>query len=59
MESVLKDMRNKEFNDQVKQKFNMNLYKNDPVTLPETEEELGLHMQLTSSNNRTSLEEHV
>tara|TARA_R110000824_G_scaffold2889_7_gene13115 strand:- start:14138 stop:16492 length:2355 start_codon:yes stop_codon:yes gene_type:complete len=47
MDSILKDMRNKDFNNQVKQKFNMDLYKNDPETLPETEEELGLHMQLT------------
>jgi len=47
MESILKDMRTKSFNDQAKQQFNIDLYKNDPETLPETEEELGLHMQLT------------
>jgi len=47
MEDILKDMRTKQFNDQAKQQFNMDLYKNDPETLPETEEELGLHMQLT------------
>jgi len=47
MESILKDMRTKDFNDQAKQQFNMDLYENDPETLPETQEELGLHMQLT------------
>ena len=46
MESVLKDMRNKEFNNQVQKDLNMNLYENDPETLPETKEELELHMQL-------------
>ena len=46
MESVLKDMRNKEFNNQVQKDLNMNLYENDPETLPETQEELELHMQL-------------
>ena len=47
MDSMLKDMRNREFNDQAKQDFNMNLYRNDPEQLPETMEELRLHMQLT------------
>ena len=47
MDSMLKDMRNREFNDQAKQDFNMNLYQNDPEQLPETMEELRLHMQLT------------
>ena len=47
MDSMLKDMRNREFNDQAKKDFNMNLYKNDPEQLPETMEELRLHMQLT------------
>ena len=39
-------MRNKEFNNQVFQNFNVNLFNNDQETLPETEEELSLHMQL-------------
>jgi len=46
MESLLRDMRSREFNDLAKQQFNMNLYENNPVTLPESEEELKLHMQL-------------
>ena len=46
MESMLRDMRSKEFTDMVKQKFEIDLYENDPSTLPDTEEELALHMQL-------------
>ena len=47
MEGILKDMRTKDFNKQAKQQFNMDLSKNDPDQLPETLEELRLHMQLT------------
>jgi len=47
MEGILKDMRTKDFNKQAKQQFNMDLSKNDPEQLPETLEELRLHMQLT------------
>jgi hypothetical protein len=47
MEAVLKDMRRREFNDFAKQSFNVDLYTSDPEQLPETEEELKLHMQLT------------
>ena len=47
MESVLVDMKSREFNDTAKSTLNIDLYKNDPELLPETEEELALHMQLT------------
>ena len=47
MDSILKDMRSKELNDYAQQAFGINLYSNDPDELPETEEELKLHMQLT------------
>jgi hypothetical protein len=47
MESVLADMRAKEFNDFAMKAFEVNLYENDKDSLPETEEELKLHMQLT------------
>jgi len=47
MESIVKDMQNKEFNDMVQQNFNMNLYKNDKEKLPESMEELQLHMQIS------------
>jgi len=46
MESMLRDIRAKEFNDAAKQGLNMDLYENDPEKLPDTEEELALHMQL-------------
>ena len=47
MESVLRDMRTKEFKEAAKQDLNINLFNNDPQKLPESEEELELHMQLT------------
>jgi len=46
MESVLRDMRSKEFNEAAKANFDIDLYENNPETLPDTEEELKLHMQL-------------
>jgi len=47
MDAILKDMRRKELNDYAQQAFGVNLYSSDPDDLPETEEELKLHMQLT------------
>jgi len=47
MESIIKDMQTREFNDMVQENFNMNLYKNDKDKLPENMEELQLHMQLS------------
>ena len=46
MESILRDMKSKEFNDFAAERFNMDLYENDKDILPDTEEELALHMQL-------------
>jgi hypothetical protein len=46
MESIIADMRTREFNDAAMESFNINLYKNEKSKLPESEEELGLHMQL-------------
>ena len=46
VESILIDMETKAFNDKVQQMTGINLYNNDPEQLPETEEELSLHMQL-------------
>jgi hypothetical protein len=46
METILRDIRAKEFNDLVQEQFNINLYETDPEKLPDTEEELALHMQL-------------
>jgi len=46
MESMLRDIRSKEYNDLAQQQFGVDLYENDKDTLPDTEEELALHMQL-------------
>ena len=46
MESILRDMISKEFNEIAKGQFGVDLYENDPDTLPDSEEELQLHMQL-------------
>ena len=46
MESILADMRAKELDNFAKQNFGIQLSENEPETLPDTEEELGLHMQL-------------
>ena len=46
MESILGDMRSRELNDYVLENFGIDLYENKIEKLPDTEEELGLHMQL-------------
>ena len=46
MESMLRDMRSREFNDLLMQQLNMDLYENQKEQLPDSEEELKLHMQL-------------
>ena len=47
MESMLADMRTKDLDAFSKQAFGISLAENDVETLPESEEELTLHMQLT------------
>ena len=47
MDAILKDMRSKSLNDYARQAFGIDLYSSDPEQLPETEEELKLHMQLS------------
>ena len=47
MESILKDMRTAEFNNAAYEEFGINLYENDPKELPESDQELELHMQLS------------
>ena len=46
MESIIRDMESKQFNDVAKEQFGVDLYENDPETLPQNQEELQLHMQL-------------
>ena len=47
MESILRDMRSKEFNDIAAETMNIDLYENKQEDIPDSEEELSLHMQLT------------
>jgi len=47
MESMLADMRTKDLNAFTEQAFGIQISDNDPETLPDSEEELQLHMQLT------------
>lgn len=47
MESMIRDMKSREFNDLAAQRLNMDLYENDKDKVPGSEEELALHMQLT------------
>ena len=47
MESIIRDMQTKELNDFAKEAFGINLYENDPMSLPDSKEELELHMQLS------------
>jgi len=47
MESMLEDIRAKEYNDMVQEGFGMDIYSSDKETLPDSEEELALHMQLS------------
>ena len=47
MESILTDMRTQEFNDFVGEAFGVDMYENEKETLPGSQEELDLHMQLS------------
>jgi len=59
MESILRDMETQDLNNFASQAFGINLYENDPNTLPETEEELQLHMQLSYKQNVELAEEQA
>ena len=59
MESVLRDMNTKELNDFSQEQFGINLYENDPEKLPESKEELELHMQLTYKQSIEVAEEQA
>ena len=59
VESLLKDMRTREFSDSVYNEFGINIYENDPDTLPENEEELQLHMQLNYKDSIEIAEEEA
>ena len=46
MESMMRDMDAKVYNDQAAEMFNVDLYENKKEDLPDSKEELDLHMQL-------------
>ena len=46
MESILRDMRAKEYTNLVQEQFGIDISENPPESLPDSEEELQLHMQL-------------
>ncbi len=47
MESIIRDMQTQELNDIALEAFGVNLFENNPEQLPDTKEELELHMQLS------------
>ena len=47
LESIIRDLQTKEINDFAKENFGVNLYENPPEMLPDSQEELDVHMQLT------------
>ena len=47
VESLVRDMQSKEISDQIEAQLGLNVRENDKKDIPETEEELNLHMQLT------------
>ena len=59
MESILKDMRLKEFNEAVKRELNLNVKDSQMEELPESNEELELHMQLTYKQSIEIAEEQA
>jgi len=59
MESVLADMRTKELNDFAEEAFGIDLYENNPETLPGSEDELTLHMQLSYKQSVEIAEEQA
>jgi hypothetical protein len=46
VESIVRDMQNKDLLQNVQQQFGVNMFNNNPETLPGSNEELQLHMQL-------------
>ena len=59
MESITRDMQTREFNDAVIENFNMDLYENKKEDLPDSTEELDLHMQLTYKQSVELAEEQA
>jgi hypothetical protein len=59
MESIVRDMKMKNIDQYVKENFNLDLSENDAETLPENEEELAIHMQLSYKQSVEIAEEQA
>ena len=59
MESIIKDMQAQQFNEAALQFFNIDLYENNKEDLPESKEELELHMQLSYKQSIELAEEQA
>ena len=59
MEDILKDMRLKEFNSAVQNEMNLDVRKSNIEELPESNEELELHMQLSYKQSVEIAEEQA
>jgi len=59
MESIVKDMRTRNFSESLQEQFGINIFENNPDTLPENDEELQLHMQLNYKDSIEIAEEEA
>jgi hypothetical protein len=59
MQSILDDMRTQEINNFAEEAFGINLYANDPETMPQNEDELALHMQMSYKQSVELAEEQA
>ena len=59
MESILGDMRSQELSDFAEEAFGINLYENPKAELPDSQEELELHMQLSYKQSVELAEEQA
>ena len=59
MDRILSDMRMQEFNQEVEQKFGISMKESEMEELPQSEEELGIHMQLTYKQSVELAEEQA
>tara|TARA_R110000822_G_scaffold14367_3_gene50681 strand:+ start:1173 stop:3599 length:2427 start_codon:yes stop_codon:yes gene_type:complete len=57
MDSLIRDMQTKEINQYVEKELGMNLFENNQAELPETKEELEVHMQMSYKDNVEIAEE--
>jgi hypothetical protein len=59
LESIIRDLQTKELNTFAQENFGINLFENPPEMLPDSEEELDLHMQLSYKQGIETAEEEA